>query len=457
VHLPLGFIPADDFARIGDVVSRFSGEKGLRTTRMQNLLIRFVARESIGELAEALGKLRTDVLSPVPLERFVSCAGASTCRLGLCMARGAALACAAALSDPAISRETLNDVEIRANGCPNACGHQPIGQIGFSGAAQRTGDRLIPCYRVTLGGRCNQEGARLGTAVGQVPAHALPDCLGELVKNFQSGRREQESFPSYFDRMGNKHFEQIVNRHTDVPAYDTHPEFYRDFDVEEDFSLAGRGAGECGAGVFEVIQEDLTAARKAEEPFDVVLHTTRALLITRGVDARDPGTVLPEFEKHFIDTELVAGEFRSLLSRARGYSEGWQQAFDGHENAVGQLLDRVELLYSTLDASLEFHPPETADAPAPEADTSAAAANQTTAGDTVTAEIDLRGVACPMNFVKAKLRLEDMNTGDTLAIVLDDGEPVQNVPASFRGEGQEIEEIEDLGEGHWRVIVRKQK
>jgi TusA-related sulfurtransferase len=60
-----------------------------------------------------------------------------------------------------------------------------------------------------------------------------------------------------------------------------------------------------------------------------------------------------------------------------------------------------------------------------------------------------------MNFVKARLRLEMMDIGDTLAIILDDGEPVQNVPASFRNEGQTIEDTRDLGEGLWRVVVRK--
>lgn len=43
----------------------------------------------------------------------------------------------------------------------------------------------------------------------------------------------------------------------------------------------------------------------------------------------------------------------------------------------------------------------------------------------VTAEMDLSGVACPMNFVKAKLRLETMEVGATLAVLLDDGDPVE--------------------------------
>ena len=36
LHLPFGFVSADDFARIGDVARRFSAEDGFRTTRRQN-------------------------------------------------------------------------------------------------------------------------------------------------------------------------------------------------------------------------------------------------------------------------------------------------------------------------------------------------------------------------------------------------------------------------------------
>jgi sulfite reductase (ferredoxin) len=455
LHMPMGFVSADDFAACGELALQFSEEKGPRTTRSQNMLLRTIERSRLPDLASAAGNLSIDVIAPDPLERVVACAGSSTCRLGLCLARGAARACADALADAPITSETLADMEVYINGCPNACGQQPIGQIGLSGAAQREDDRLVPSYRVTLGGRCGAEGARLGLPVGQVPARALPSFMRRLAEDFQAGRQEDETFTAYFDRQGTAHFESIVVEHQALPAYAEDPQFYRDFGTDEDFSLAGRGAGECGAGVFEVIQEDLTAARKADTPFEILLPTVRALLITRGVDAREAGAVLREFEKHFLDTGLVEEDFRDLLSRARGFTQGWQQAFDGQEAVVDRLLDKVEQLYGTLDANLQFHP--STDSTPPESEAApAAAAEETDAPATGMAELDLSGVACPMNFVKAKLRLESMNVGESLAIVLDDGAPIQNVPASFKSEDQAIESTVDLGDGQWKVVVRKE-
>jgi sulfite reductase (ferredoxin) len=53
-------------------------------------------------------------------------------------------------------------------------------------------------------------------------------------------------------------------------------------------------------------------------------------------------------------------------------------------------------------------------------------------------ELDLRGVPCPLNLVKAKLAIEKIPVGDVIEIDLDEGEPIQNVPVSLGRQGQEI-------------------
>jgi len=70
------------------------------------------------------------------------------------------------------------------------------------------------------------------------------------------------------------------------------------------------------------------------------------------------------------------------------------------------------------------------------------------------AEIDLRGVMCPYNYVKTKLKLEKMAIGQVLAVILDDGEAMQNVPRSVKEEGQTIIQQERYLAGY-RVFIRK--
>ncbi len=67
---------------------------------------------------------------------------------------------------------------------------------------------------------------------------------------------------------------------------------------------------------------------------------------------------------------------------------------------------------------------------------------------------DLRGVKCPLNFVKAKLFLDRITSGEQLRIYLDDGAPIENVPRSVRREGHEINERIRC-EGYWDLLITK--
>jgi len=70
------------------------------------------------------------------------------------------------------------------------------------------------------------------------------------------------------------------------------------------------------------------------------------------------------------------------------------------------------------------------------------------------AALDLRGVLCPTNFVKTKLKLEEMNSGEILEIVIDEGEPIANVPRSIKEEGHKIIKVEKLN-SHFRLLIEK--
>jgi TusA-related sulfurtransferase len=54
------------------------------------------------------------------------------------------------------------------------------------------------------------------------------------------------------------------------------------------------------------------------------------------------------------------------------------------------------------------------------------------------AELDLTGVPCPLNWVRTRLALERMSTGESLRVRLDPGEPIESVPRSARDEGHDV-------------------
>ncbi len=67
--------------------------------------------------------------------------------------------------------------------------------------------------------------------------------------------------------------------------------------------------------------------------------------------------------------------------------------------------------------------------------------------------LNLRGVKCPINFLKVKLFLEKVEPGHVVEVFLDDGEPIMNVPRSLKGEGHEILGIEPV-QDFYRVLIK---
>lgn len=73
-----------------------------------------------------------------------------------------------------------------------------------------------------------------------------------------------------------------------------------------------------------------------------------------------------------------------------------------------------------------------------------------------TVKLDLTGVPCPINYVKTQLKLEDLEKGETLEVILDDGEPIQMVPRSVRDDGHRILSVKRIDENHFRLLVVKE-
>ena len=73
----------------------------------------------------------------------------------------------------------------------------------------------------------------------------------------------------------------------------------------------------------------------------------------------------------------------------------------------------------------------------------------------ITDSVDITDVNCPITFVKTKVALDELDDGDILAIRLNDGEPVQNVPRSLKEEGHKVLGLTQNEDGTYRLIVQK--
>ena len=79
--------------------------------------------------------------------------------------------------DPRIKRLT-----IKASGCPNACGHHWIADLGFYGNARKIEGREVPYYQMLLGGGQDEQGImRFGMAIQSIPARLGPEAVRRVL------------------------------------------------------------------------------------------------------------------------------------------------------------------------------------------------------------------------------------------------------------------------------------
>lgn len=439
--LPLGDISAAHLETAALTAERY-GQGLVRTTQLQELLITGVpwdrASKAIASL-ESAGLIKTDgEQSP----RIVTCTGAATCKLGLCQSRHLATALTERLETHSMAAHRDSPV-IRISGCPNSCGAHHIAGLGFEGRAQRHHGRMMPSYAVLAGGRLSEGDSRLAEVLGTVPAKRIPDLVSEALAG---------------DGPAPARLRELVSKYAHVDD-DLPEDYYCDFGSDEAFSLAGRSPGECGAGVFEVIKLDINEAERAlqtaqtkhspaeknEALYHAVLAASRALLLVYGHESRQDDAVFAAFEHDLISPGWVRPETRTLIRAAQSWKKENTEALASCETEAAALVERIEQLFASLDADLKFRI-----APAVEVETAPPDAR----GDEPATHIDLRGVPCPINFVKAKVALEKLPVGGLLEVALDAGAPAQNVPASMTEHGQEVLAVEAVEEWYVARIRR---
>ena len=74
-------------------------------------------------------------------------------------------------------------------------------------------------------------------------------------------------------------------------------------------------------------------------------------------------------------------------------------------------------------------------------------------------ELDITDKICPLTFVHTRLTIDSMEPGAVLAILLNGGEPLENVPRSIKELGHEIISVKPIanlpGRYRLRVLIRQ--
>ena len=105
------------------------------------------------------------------------------------------------LGDPVSERAVkaddplVQEITIKASGCPNGCGQHHLGAIGLQGSSFKAGQTDIPCYDVFLGGGNYIGGGKFGTRVARVPVKRMPQAIAKIIGTYQAERGDGERQP----------------------------------------------------------------------------------------------------------------------------------------------------------------------------------------------------------------------------------------------------------------------
>ena len=485
-YIPLrhGNNSTDFFAEVAEYLGNY-GNDVIRFTKKEQIQVRNIPEEYLTNIYAFFKKLGVYQIDyPVVVTNLTCCTGADTCRLGICLPKGAINGIAKQLLNSNLNLDAIPDFELRMNGCTNICALATWGDLGFSGRVGRVGDDPYPAYTIWLPVKGKHE---IDLQQGYIAAKKIPAFVEDYLRDVIA---EQANYADYYDyvaKRGVNIVKDLIAKYKEVAPYSEEPDTFFDFGDDEKFSLIKYGKAECSAGLFDIIeidQDTIREKRKEVEQLlsdgkqntgkiekllhDIVFSENRMLLVTRGLDPRTDEDVYNGFEKEFIAAGIIPQKFKVLTDKARNSASLIEQ-----KPLIDELADLLNDLYQNMDDSLQFKLPaektqveQVAEeknaeekAPAEQVSEEKAPAEKASAAEeteTIVPDVkkDFRGVMCPMNFVKTKIALTPMQSGQILEILLDDGAPIENVPGSVKNEGHTILSTEKV-ENYWKVLIKK--
>jgi sulfite reductase (ferredoxin) len=470
IKLQMGDITSAQMYAVADLAETHANGN-LRTTINQNLVLRWVPEFRLPDLYTELRGMGLADPGAEQVEDVIACPGTDTCGLGITSSKGLARAMAEILP-PGRVPEDLSGVSVKISGCHNSCAQHHIATIGLHGVGKRVGDHVAPHYELHLGGHVNGT-ARIGQMTVKLPAKNVPAAISDLVDLYRRDRQHGESLQSFIQRTGKAKLKEHLIPHTILPRFEDDRTFYYDWESDEEFVLEDLGPGECAGGALEMIdnrmleaEQELYQARlsadkhqyavSVNKAYRAVLAGAKALLVTQGIDPATDAETFTEFERRLVGKGSVPETYRNLgaLVDDLGPKETTPAFARAKVDFARVFVEICRVATEQAAQDLKRAPKEA------EPSVGLSDSPEETAGDVVATEAavyDLRGVMCPLNYVKTKLKLEMMDAGDRLEVWLDAGDPIKNVPTSLRNDGHKIlaEGPLDPEKKHFKVLVEK--
>jgi sulfite reductase beta subunit-like hemoprotein len=200
VRLPLGDFTSGQMRVLADLAEAY-GDGTMRLTVEQNVLYRWVKKESIEPFYQRLVAANLATPDALRLSDVVSCPGAESCRIAVTQSRGLGRVLTEHLSAHPELVDLVPSGDIKISGCPNGCGQHHVASVGFQGSVRKVAGKAIPQYFVMVGGGSTAGGAHFGKVVSKIPVNRVTTALDRLLELYKEQRIGDEDLGAFFRRI----------------------------------------------------------------------------------------------------------------------------------------------------------------------------------------------------------------------------------------------------------------
>lgn len=201
IMIPRSELTSEEACRFASLAREF-GNGTIMFTNRQNLELRFVPDEKVKPLLAQIHEAGYRTEGHERLEDMVACVGTTLCNMAVGDTPDMYWELKKALeAEPEISR-SVGTFKINMNGCPNACGHSWIADIGLRGERRRGEGTSKEGFAITVGGRLHGEG-RMGAPLCRVAKDDTVAVILKILRIYLAGRTgRDETFSDYVERVG---------------------------------------------------------------------------------------------------------------------------------------------------------------------------------------------------------------------------------------------------------------
>jgi sulfite reductase beta subunit-like hemoprotein len=207
VHL--GLVSGDQMIGLADLAESVGGD--IRLTRQQNLVLTNVAPARLADVTAVLAELGLPLDAGALRGDAIACTGEPHCNFSVTETKSRMDALVQLLEDR--FGKDADGLRMHLDGCPHACAHHWVGDLGFQGTTVRDEEgKRRQAYDVFLRGSLDRPAAVARPVFRRVPTEELDEVVVGLVGGWVAACADGETFRTFCDRTTDDDLGQLAGR-----------------------------------------------------------------------------------------------------------------------------------------------------------------------------------------------------------------------------------------------------